>query len=54
MYAMFDVHYPHRWQVLTLMGRVISRAVEDHSRKRDLRCFQLTQRGPLLFQEGHH
>ena len=54
MYAMFDVHYLHRWQVLIPMDQVISRVVEDHSRKRDLRCFQLKQRGPLLFQEDHH
>ena len=54
MYAMFDVHYLHRWQVLIPMDQVISHVVEDHSRKRDLRCFQLKQRGPLLFQEGHH
>ena len=54
MYAMFDVHYLHHWQVLIPMDLVISHVVEDHSRKRDLRCFQLKQRGPLLFQEGHH
>ena len=54
MYAMFGVHYLHRWQVLTPMGRVISHVVEDHSHKHDLRYFQLKQRGPLLFQEGHH
>ena len=54
MYAMFDVHYLHRWQVLIPMDQVISHVVEDHSRKRDLRCFQPKQRGPLLFQEDHH
>ena len=54
MYAMFGVHYLHRWQVLILMGRVISHVVEDHNHKHDLRCFQLKQRGPLLFQEGRH
>ena len=51
---MFGVHYLHRWQVLIPMDRVISHVVEDHNHTRDLRCFQLKQRGPLLFQEGHH
>ena len=35
-YAMFGVHYLHRWQVLIPMDRVISRVVEDHNHKRDL------------------
>ena len=53
-YAMFGVHYLPRWQVLILMDRVINHVGEDHNRKRDLRYFQLKQRGPLLFQVSHH
>ena len=53
VYKRQDVHYLHRWQVLIPMDQVISHEVEDHSRKRDLRCFQLKQRGPLLLSLIH-
>ena len=47
---MFGVHYLHHWQVLIPMDRVINHVGEDHNRKRDLRYFQLKQRGPLFFR----